>query len=118
MSNVKVQTNIYNKLYKSLELTVQNKKLTTTNVLFITTNLMKTVEKYNGIHGEEKKDLIINVVRKFVVDRLEVEDGDVMLLFVDEFLPQIIDTLILVDTKQIKIKIRKKCKSFFPYCHK
>lgn len=105
-----------NKLYETLIRIIGDKELTTANAVLIATNLMQIVEKYPNISGPQKKELVIYVLKRFVVDHLYGENEQALLLFIDVFLPSVIDTIISVDKKELAIKIRKGLKACFSCC--
>jgi hypothetical protein len=105
-----------NKLYETLTYIIDKNELSTTNTVLISTNLMQIVEKYPGITGPQKKDLVIHVLKRFVIDHLNGENKQAMLLFIDAFLPSVIDTIISVDKKELAIKIRKGFKACLSCC--
>lgn len=104
------------RLYESLSRIIGDKKVTTVNIVLIATNLMKIVEKYPDLHGTQKKSLVIHVLKRFVVDHLDGEEESSLILFIDMFLPSVIDTIVSVDKKEIAVKIGKGLKACFPCC--
>lgn len=104
------------RLYESLSRIIGDKKVTTVNIVLIATNLMKIVEKYPDLHGTQKKSLVIHVLKRFVVDHLDGEAESSLILFIDMFLPSVIDTIISVDKKEVAIKIKKGFKACFACC--
>lgn len=106
---------LYNSLSKS------NFLLTQENITVVVINLMQLVDKYTELSGEEKKNIVIHVVKKIIKheidkDKIIEEEEKLMLTFVDIFLPSIIDTLVSVDKKKIAIKIKKTFSSCFTCC--
>jgi hypothetical protein len=77
---------------------------------------MQIVEKYPKISGIQKKSLVIQVLKKFVIDQSDGDTENALLLFIDTFLPSVIDTIISVDVKDLVINIKKGVKSFFICC--
>ena len=117
LTDVEIITDdLINKLYESLCMIIANKKVTTINIVMIATNLMQIVEKYPKISGIQKKSLVIQVLKKFVIDQSDGDTENALLLFIDTFLPSVIDTIISVDVKEIVINIKKGVKSFFICC--
>lgn len=112
------QTNlmITNKLYDSITLLTGNTKITTSNIVFITTNLMQIIEQYSKLTGPTKKDIIIGVVKLYVLEHLNGDEEKGLLMFIDAFLPSVIDIIISVDKKEMVIKIHKGLKSCFSCC--
>lgn len=111
-----LSSELINKLYSSLTNIAKGEQITTLNIVLISTNLMQIVEKYPNINGEQKKALVIQVLARFTNDTLSGDDKIGVMLFINTFLPDIIDTIISVDKKQIIINIRKTFKSCFPCC--
>lgn len=105
---------LVDKLYESISLI--GDKVTTLNVVFIATNLMQIVEKYPKISGQQKKTLVIDVLKKFVVDNLDGDDETALLIFIDTFLTSVIDAMISIDKKELVIKIKKGFKKCFICC--
>jgi len=90
--------------------------ITKENIITIVINLMQLVEKYQDLTGEQKRNLVINVVEKFIKDKTDNEKEEVLLTFVGNFLPTLIDILVSVDKKEIVIKLKKTFSSCFTFC--
>jgi hypothetical protein len=73
--------------------------------------VMKAIEKANAVHklsGKEKKDLVIRVICAYI--KKEDDPGDAAALyFTKHVLPPLIDTLVMVDTKKLRIKAESCC---------
>ena len=109
-----LKTSEVDKLYNSLDLLTDDKQLTTLNIVSITTNLMQIVEKYPNTTGPMKKELVMHVLKRFVEDNTDGEDEvALLLLFINTFLPSVIDTIISLDKKELAIKIHNKIKKWF-----
>jgi hypothetical protein len=121
LTEINLELNIANqifveKLYHSLKVIVGDKNMDTNNIISITTNLMQIIEKYPDLKGEEKKFILIHVIKKFVKDNVDNENQKNVLTFIDLFLPSFIDTVISVDKKEIIIKVKKGIKDCFTCC--
>jgi hypothetical protein len=71
--------------------------------------LMRAIEDANGIHelsGSEKKKLLITVICDYINEEEDPYDH-AALYFAQSVLPQLIDTLVAVDTNKIRIKARR-----------
>ena len=78
------------------------------NVVFIILTLMKSVEHYKNIDGIQKKALVLDVVGTFIDDTItNRNEADEMKLLLQLTLPTLIDTLVSLDTKEFRIKLRK-----------
>ena len=75
---------------------------------------MQVVETYPKLQGYEKKDLVLQVLRHYVEDHLDGDEESAVLLFIDLFLPSIIDGIISLDKKELVIKVKKGLKACFP----
>jgi hypothetical protein len=73
--------------------------------------VMNAIEKANAVHkltGKEKKDLVIRVICAYI--QKEDDPGDAAALyFTKHVLPPLIDTLVMVDTKKLRIKAESCC---------
>jgi len=98
-------------LYDSLSNSASH--VTKENITMIVINLMQFVEKYPDLSGNNKKNLVIHVVKNFIKDKTDKEEEEVLLTFVDIFLPAVIDTLVSIDKKEMVIKIKKTFSSCF-----
>ena len=98
-------------LYNTL--TNSNSVLTKENITTIVVNLMQLVEKYPDLTGVQKKQLVIDVVNKFIKDNTEGDEEEILLTFANIFLPTLIDTFVSVDKKKIVIKMKKTFSSCF-----
>ena len=104
---------ILESLYNNLNAMSTSGSVTTSNIIELTTKLMQLVESYPLLKGSEKKNIVIFILKKFVTSKLEGDSQQQVLLFIDLFLPSVIDTLISLDNSQIEIKVKKCCGSFF-----
>lgn len=114
ISSVDITVKIVDKLYIELKKILRSEKdgeiatITPENIITIALNLMQVVETYRELKGVEKKQLIINTLKKFIDDEMKGKDPEYRLLIlsiVNTTLPIAIDAFISIDTKQIQIKI-------------
>lgn len=78
--------------------------------------LMQVVETYKNIKGDQKKNIVIKVLRMFVKNNCTPDESQNINLLIDLALPSIIDTIISIDKKKIKIKVGKFLKKFGSCC--
>ena len=95
-----------NKLNNSLTILVGRDKISPTNIMELCTALMKIVEPTKN-SGRYKKELIIHTLKLFVSEKMNPKEGMLIHTFIETFLPSIIDMIISVDKKKIKIAIKK-----------
>lgn len=76
------------------------------NVIGLVTDIMKVVDKYDGIKGSEKKEVVLLLIDKIIEDLPNGTAKDV-LNTTKPMLPSVIDTIISVDRRKITIKARK-----------
>lgn len=100
-------TELINKLYSQFVNIMNGVSITSTNIMSISITLMKIVEKNKKISGQMKKELVIHLIRKFVIDNTSPEDIDNILFVVNYILPNLIDTIISIDKKEIIIATKK-----------
>ena len=74
----------------------------------IVPKLIVFVEKFKLLSGLQKKDLVVEVL-KLIIDKTDLPGDDSLLdPVLKQFIPKIIDTLIDVDKRNIKLN-KKKC---------
>lgn len=93
---------ISDELYESVKDLI-TEELNTAKVLGLVTNLMQFVDTYTGLSGEEKKDIVLQVIDRIIVDL----PNDNALKLARPIIPDIINTIINVDKRKIKIKVKK-----------
>ena len=92
---------------------VHTSKITPSNIIIITTEIIQTVEKYNNLTGVQKKMVVINVIKKLVNTQFDTdEDKKAMNIIIDLTLPSIIDNLISAINGDFKFN-KEKVNSFF-----
>jgi hypothetical protein len=107
------------KLYKKIENIINKEdKLTTINIIQVTTYLMQIIETYPKLKGSERKEIILKVLIKYAKMNLSEEDYEEIKPFIDITIPIIIDTIISVDSKEIVIQTKKCLTSCFPCINK
>ena len=107
-----------NKLYNELSNILKGNKLTTINAISIVISLMKIVETYDNLKGEQKKQIILQVLTMFIEDSVHDDDElNELNSLIEILLPIIIDTVISIDKKEIQIKVKKCWKQLFA-CNK
>lgn len=95
---------MYNSIY--------DKNIDSTNIISHIILLMKIVSSFQSIDNIDKKKLVIFVVQKFV--QLNITNKDELLVlnsFVENILPNVIDTLCSIDSKKIVINAEQYVKS-------
>jgi hypothetical protein len=106
------------KLYKKIEIITKEDKLTTINIIQVTTYLMQIIEKYQKLKGFERKEIILKVLIQYAKNNLSEEKYEEIKPFIDITIPIIIDTIISVDSKEIVIQNKKCLISCFPCINK
>jgi hypothetical protein len=116
LKGFKYPSDLIERIYRSLIKLIGNEKITPLNVVIISTNLMQLVEGYPTLRGLDKKSLVIHILKRVVSDNIDGEIESSLILFIETFLPSVIDTIISVDRKELSVKIKKSFKSCFPMC--
>jgi len=95
---------IFNDVYDEAEKIVNDEPLTTKNVISLVTKIMQLVEKINGMDGEAKKALVIDVlVKVFETSNLDVETEESISNLIEYSLPDLIDTIIAASKHQFDL---------------
>jgi hypothetical protein len=110
-------SSIVEELYEEIKRLLHGGKLTTSNVVVVVINLMRLVEKYSELKGHQKKQVILEAVKMLINDSNDnVEDNEQLIMLVNMTLPSVIDVIISIDRKKIKIKIKKAWKFMLSCC--
>jgi len=102
------------KIYNHLKLILNDKQLTVSNITYIIIELMQFIEHFH-IENLSKKDVIVSILEKYVLENTDnIENIEHIKIFMNS-IPNLIDIYKSIDTKKIKIKL-KKFNCFFPLC--
>lgn len=90
--------------------------INSSNIISISIELMQLVENYKGLTGSKKKDVVIDVINLLLTTNVR-DKNELFVLkeIVDFTIPTIIDTIISIDKKEIRIKL-KKCVNYLFCC--
>lgn len=105
------------KLYTRLVLEM-NYELSPSNITIYLVNLMQLTESITLLKGQDKKRLVIQVMEYLIMEQIrdDNEYKDQLSLLVKLTLPELIDTIVSIDRKELKIKIKKGTKQIFGNC--
>ena len=107
-----VLINTFESLYEHVK-SIHSDKITASNIVVIVTELVQLTEKYKQLTGNQKKTLVINVVKKLVNTQVENEnDKKTLNTIIDLTLPTVIDNLVNAINGDLKFD-KEKAKSFF-----
>ena len=111
VKDTNIDTKFYNIIIEVFN-SISFKQITTENVSSYIIYLMKILDTYNNIKGKDKK-VIVTLILKKIVQFTVVDPNEASILdtFIDNVLPPLIDTLILLDNKEIVIKTENYVKS-------
>ena len=93
---------------KSLEDSI--KDLSLDNIIDLVPQLIKCVDKYKKLKGIEKKQLVIELINHFIDITDGFGDDAIIDPILKKIVPSVIDNLIKVDKKQLKLKEK------LPFC--
>jgi hypothetical protein len=86
--------NITNEIYNHIT-SIHQDKITAINIVAITSELIQLVEKYKNLTGMQKKNLVINIIKKIINNGSYTDEEKVILnVIVQNTLPTIIDGFI------------------------
>ena len=106
-------------LTKELTEIVGGDEIDAGNIINITVTVMKLLERNADLkgNGDQKKQLVILVLEKFISDKLgDSEDAKTIITLVKMFLPKTIDVLIALDKSEFVIKTKKCCNKYLCCC--
>jgi hypothetical protein len=96
----------FDRLYQKLQ-EVANDGITSSNITGIVLTLMQSVQTLGNLNGPQKKELVIDVVKKFI--REKVDDENVkrdLQIFADLTLPPLIDEFVALNNRETRIKFK------------
>ena len=96
------------RLYQQLEEVVGDRKLSPQNAAVICASYMKLLE-VTKLPGSKKKEIVLEITKRYVKEHLEGEGEANMLLFIDLFLPSTIDTIGSIANGQITLSVDEGC---------
>jgi hypothetical protein len=83
-----------NQLYNHIK-SIHGNKISPSNIILISTELIQIVEKYKSFTGTQKKMLVINTIKKIINEQVNTPDEKIALnVVIDSTLPHVIDGLI------------------------
>ncbi len=85
-------------LYAQFKELISKEGLTPLNISRICVSLMQATERHTELKGHEKKELILNVVKRYA----DEDSGNFSSVFID-MLPDLIDTFVAVDKHRLVI---------------
>ena len=95
---------LYNAIY--------SKSIDSSNIISYTVLLMKIIDVYKNIDNVDKKKLVVFVLTKYVeLNVTNTDESQILNAFIENILPNVIDTLISLDNKQIIIKSENTVKT-------
>ena len=105
--SLKFPLKLVEKLYKKL-MTKMDFELSPENITTYLVTLMQLVESITTLKGQDKKNLVIQTMEFLIIER--IADDNVyrqqLSLLVKLTIPELIDTIVSIDRKELKIKIK------------
>ena len=106
----------FDRLYEKLE-SLDEEGLSHSNITGIVIPLMQFTQTIGGMTGREKKQLVIDVLKKRVLETVEdTELSTGLNMFIDFTLPSIIDSFVALNNGETKIKIKNCLSSLLKKC--
>jgi hypothetical protein len=103
------EQNAIRELYNS----IYSKKIDSTNIVSYVVLLMKIINSHKNIANVNKKKFVIFVLKKFVEHNItDSAEAQILNNFIDNILPNVIDTMISLDNKEIIIKTENYVSTF------
>jgi len=100
---------ILEEIYKYMK--IYGNRITNSNIVIITSQLIRVVEEYKTLTGSQKKMLVINTIKKLVNETVSNNDEKIeLLLVIDNTIPYMIDGFVDAINGNIKFD-KKKAKS-------
>lgn len=101
-------------LYKKSREFLADGELSQSEIIRLLPLIMRGVEEYKGLSGSDKKKIVISVLEKLIDAKVkDKEVSDMLKLLVHTTVPTLIDTLVSIDKKELRIKLQKGLKRIF-----
>lgn len=115
--NVKPEQNSFlikiEQMVEYIKSTLGDNKITATNIIIITTNLMHIVEQYKDLTGSQKKMLILDTLKKVINQNVsDAQERISLMMIVDMTLPHVLDTLVTAINGELKFEKDKVISGF------
>ena len=115
--NVKPEPNSFliklEQMVEYIKNTLGDEKITATNIVIISTNLMHIVEQYKDLTGSQKKMLILDTIKKVINQNVnDPQERISLMLIVDMTLPPMLDTLVTAINGGLKFEKDKVISGF------
>ena len=103
-------------LYNYIRSIVEKTHINNNNVIQVIVSLIQKIDSYKKLSGEDKKNIVLKTVKKFCNDNIpnNTDQKISIILFIDMFLPSIIDVLVSIDKRELILKISKGIKGCLP----
>lgn len=104
-------------LFKTVSGIIKNKKVTAANVVYLTGVVMEVVEKEQSLEGNDKKVVVVNILKEIVrlSPSIKEEEKDLLYMSIDNLVPGAIDLIVAGASGQLNINIQpllSKCGCF------
>ena len=96
VTNYNEMIDSFNELYAHIKV-IYVEKLTPSHIVVVMSELIQFVEKYKTFTGQQKKSMVINVIKKMIneqTDKYTEQERVALMLVVNTTLPTMIDTTI------------------------
>ena len=106
---------IYSFIYNTIQDLLKGHPINPDNLIDVTLDLMKKIESNTKLRGYEKKNVIIQSIQKYIDSHTDDDLLNREVFYIaDTVLGHVIDKVISLDSKEIRIKSKK----FFKCCIK
>ncbi len=103
----------FDKLYDRVETMIGTREVTVSNVVMIATSIMSILQRYPSLTGPEKKQLVIDILTKFVTGSKIIPDDSkqIVISMIQLILPTVIDIVASVAKGSMSklFKSARKC---------
>ena len=84
----------YMEIYNKVFTVVKGRKITPSNVMFLVGITMEVVEKNKELSGDQKKELVINIMKEIVRKSKDIPDKEIVYASIDMMAPGAIDLIV------------------------
>lgn len=108
----------YNQIFKVILRSIRNKKITSTNVIYLAGVVMEEVEKQTAMSPKDKKKFVVNALKEAVRLSSQIPDDEKPMLYtaIQSLVPGAIDLIVAGTNGElaINIPVPEGCSCFAP----
>ena len=101
---------ISSQIYENLKDIIGDGKVTRGNIVTLLLSIMQLVDSYTHVTGVQKKAIVLDCLYRIIDDQIDdVTERTDLKLLVSLTLPNVIDSFVRLDRRQLRINVQRCC---------